>query len=178
MKRSFWVIVWLAAAVTAFAADPQEILDIRARYQSVASLISQNKLFVNEYVFNKTALALPGLGFMTTTVRQYYDYFPEVEGEMLLYKTEVTETYHSDGSTGCYSEFVYGEDGSLVFCYKKYSRPNPADNVERRFYFRGGRTVRIQEGDKILDPSSPDYKPFAEEVVSESSAWYKLFRRN
>jgi hypothetical protein len=169
MKKHLLVLCALIIAAEAYAGDSREILDIRARYQAVAGHIARNELFVDEHVFNKTALAIPDLGFMVTTVRVYFNYSPTVEGLTIPEKIEITGTYKGNTTSTEYTEYVYDDTGKLVFCLIKYGN----DRIERRFYFRGTQAIRVQTGDKILDPSLPDFELFSKEALSQSNAWKK-----
>lgn len=174
MKWISTAIIIFTIAVSVYARDPLEILDIRTRYQQVADKLARNELFVNEYTMNKTALAVPDLGYMVTTVRAYYDYSPTEIGVTKLYKIEVYEVYKGATVSTNFTEFVYDTAGKLIFCFKKYSMPNPADNVLRRYYFKGTQAIRIQEGDRILEASLPGYETYRKDILQEEAYWRKV----
>lgn len=145
MRKALLIVVMALFSVTVYASDPQEVLDIRARYQAVGQMIEGNKLFVFKLVRNATDIQVPHTGHYVTTAKYYFELNPDTgDPTDKLVKIEVITEY-SDKKE--YREFLFDSNGMLQFYYAVI-RSNGVQTPleESRLYYKDGVLIRVMEG--------------------------------
>lgn len=177
MKRFIWAAcVVILAVPAAFGRDPQEVLDIRARYQAVDDKIAAGGLYLVEVVCNATDVPMPGTGHSVRTIRFYYG-IDESSGEPTgtLVKIEVVEEI---AAMELNREFLLGTDGKLLFCYDVVDNvyDDEPPTLELRLYYRGGTLFRAVEGATLLNADflPEEYRRTVKDLSDELNALVKL----
>lgn len=163
------VILFAVIAQTASARDPQEIVDIRTRYQFIGDAIRMNLLYVVEVVRNRTDVPTPGTGHDVTTIRFYYDDTDEETSELTdrLVKIEQTQEI---AAMKLYTEYVFGANGKLIFIYNVTDNimNNEPPTLETRFYFSStGGLIRVLSGTEQMDINDSEYRQMSYELLEE-----------
>lgn len=174
MQKLIVSLLFLSITGFAFASDPQEIIDIRARYQDVGNWITQGKLFVNEITLNKNKKLIEGVGLFVSTIKFYYAPVGMLDEESdVLVKVEVYQEYINMRFV---SEFFYDNNQKLLFCYKKdWSIDGYTQTFEKRYYFHGESVIRLLEGTQTVDPNDDLYEPLVRGVWNESEYYVSVF---
>ncbi len=176
MKRFLLIFAVSALAISPFfARDPQDIVDIRTRYQSVSESIRQNTLYVIEVKRNATDMPMPGTGHNVETIRFYVDLGSmENDDEPILVKIESTQEI---AAMEIYDEYLFDTARRLIFCYRR-ARSTVEENgirSEIRFYFKNGNVIRAMDGTDLVDVNNPEVREGANNIRETVKYLRELF---
>jgi hypothetical protein len=137
---------WLLA-LTAHAADPPEIVAIRARWARVQEARGAGTLYPLSIDANPSNRMYAAIGTYQNTVTCYRstnpeEPYPRDHPDLVTVKYEVAARAYQ-------SSYLYDDEGSLLFAFYEGE-----DSVQWRVYWHGDALLRIQRGDTVI-PSSP-----------------------
>lgn len=173
-----------AALAQRKASAEQQVTAIRARYAEVNDRISaglKEKTAGFHYALvsvggAKDAMQWHAVGNMENNTEFYFDCEPGFDEEcgtdprkMIV---KIVVNYHAAGDLSSRAEYVFDDAGELVFAYTKEQLEADATQ-ERRFYFAGGRLIRVTRDGKNSDGNFP--RPDAE-AASNTVAEVKRLR--
>lgn len=151
------------------------ITEIRRLYEQTNRQIEQaeedygaSEVYLNEIVINKGGASYPAVGIYRKTIRFYYtfgdrEYNPYPDRLMKITVTTERSARHE------YAEFIFDVSGMLVFAFEKN------DESETRYYFSGGRLIRMQRGSDVIPDPGPDEKTGVQAIVTRKDALIKIF---
>lgn len=159
--------------------DPPEILKIRQLYRQTGERIAEaeksfpeSEVFFSEMTVNKGGTMYPAVGNFKSVFSFYYTYGDreqEPYPNRLMKVTIKTERAANEE----FGEYLFDEKGNLVFYFEKIN-----DEPESRFYFWGGKIIRIQRGDKLADINSRAESAAPKAVQAQAAKVVGIFRNS
>lgn len=180
---AFFVFVPASAVVSA---QEKAVERIKRLYEDIGKKIDLSEngteesqfagIFCNELVVNKNKHIWPVVGNYEMTYKFYYE-LAHTEGHPYPDRLRKVVMKSSMSARSYYSEYLFDEEGALVFYFTKPNEPPIGDEpqrVEQRIYFARGRPVRIINGQKVRDVLSAKDIELARGIVN-TSRQIKLF---
>jgi hypothetical protein len=177
MKRLLFVPIFIlfgTALVFSQTDHSKQIKKIREFYTSISTEIEKiekdeeaakfSDLAVNELVVNKLNRSWPAVGNYSVVYSFYYKRVGEEHYPDHLVKATIKT---QSSARSYYREFVFGNDGKIVFSYDKSE-----DNPEQRIYFKNGDFLEYRDGSKTT--VSKD-SAVVKEALKEAGRIKKLF---
>ena len=133
-------------------------------------------IFCTELVINNSKHVCPVVGNYEVTYKFYFE-LAHTEGHEFPDRLRKVVMNSSMSTRSYYSEYLFDEEGALVFYFTKPNEPPIGDEpqrAEQRIYFTGGRPVRIINGQKVRDALSARDIELARGIVN-TSRQIKLF---
>jgi hypothetical protein len=166
MKRTAFLILFCAIAFLAPAAEMKEIAAIREYYAETLKKIKNESIYHRELFFSYPVI--PGVGPTSSRVMIYYDMSAGRDGQY-EYQIIRVENYYQHTVRVFYEEYLYNSKGDPVFYYGRtgtgdIGRPDAIEwGRDERYYFWGGRLIRVMHGEETTDrPSAAEAKKGAE----------------
>jgi hypothetical protein len=157
MKQLFLFLILLAAFYAGAAAQDKRIEEIRRIYKETNERIAEagknfeeSEIFLTEIHVNKSETPYPAIGIFKENISFYYTFGDREKNpypnRLLKIVTVTTRSAQVE-----YSELLFNAAGQLIFYFAKPEMESADRNGERRLYFAGGKPIRYQVGDKVID---------------------------
>lgn len=127
-------------------------------------------IFCSELVVNRNKHIWPVVGNYEMTYKFYYE-LAHTEGHEYPDQLRKVVMKSSMSARSYYSEYLFDEEGALVFYFTKPNEPPIGDEpqrVEQRIYFAGGRPIRIINGQKVSSSLTAKEIELARGVINTS----------
>jgi hypothetical protein len=147
--RRYPMLFAIGALLFAASIQAQGVPQIRAVYQEVQAAIALcNETpgepcgwFVNTLLFNKQSQPWPVVGILES--EQDFWYNDDAEGDKYHLRKVNIKTSRSNRTEN--EEYLWGENGELLFYFFQLSTPDEPSAQEFRFYFAKGKLVDYAE---------------------------------
>jgi hypothetical protein len=169
----------IASSIHAQKDSAEKIDKIRQIYQRTNRQIAaaeknfpESEVFFSELTVNKGGTMYPAVGNFRSVYSFYYTYG---DREIDPYPNRLLKVMVATDRAARreYAEYLFDEAGKLIFYFEKMS-----DEPESRFYFSGGKTVRIQRGEKIVDINSRAESAASKTVQAQAARIVQIFRNS
>ena len=189
MKRiTIALFAFLAMAQTAGAQDAIE--NIRERYAGVKEMIARmepEQGWPPEYYHLKVVQNLPGTGYHEENVRMYFG-DEEVDEIYPPHKLYFVSSKYNFAAREFYEEYLFDDDGRLIFIYALAPDAVDGKESELRFYLTDGNLIKTLvknrpwgSDESFKDAYSgkfcpQDYKPFYQACIQCAAKFKHLFK--
>lgn len=177
----FFLVIFLLPGIalpTRAQKDPAEknIQQIRQIYQQTNERIaaaekkfSESEIFFSELTVNKGGTPYPAVGIFKSVYGFYYTYgnreTDPYPNRLLKVRVKTDRSANRE-----YAEYLFDETGRLIFYFEKIN-----DEPESRFYFAGGRIIRIQRGNRTIDLTGPEEASASKAVKAQAARIILIF---
>jgi hypothetical protein len=173
LGASLFVLLFMASLPCRSLSADERIDKIRELYQRIQELDCGDVCahFKHEIVYNTM---LPAIGLQTTAVQFFYfsgQLDPETDPYLLTHELKKVKVTYNIAASAYYTiEYLYDENGDLVFYY--WREETAFEQNEKRFYFYNKKLLKVAmdytpwEGDRV---KYEDVKNFKKEDVQEAT---------
>ena len=189
---SFVLLLFFFASAVLFS--DSRIDAIKKRYEEATQLKNSNNGYYHEVVCNSDGREI---GPQSTTITMIYKSY-EVQSNGVdengkprsnypiqvreLYKATGTYAFGVKGKFVTDSEYLFNEQGELIFIYNRpFSDPGPENLEEMRFYLQKGKLIQVikSRGGKVVytdtDSFKEQYQKFTTQALINAEKYKTLF---
>ena len=148
------LLIFPAADVNSANARIWNVQQIREKYSAVKAEIAAGN--VEGAVKNSSTLTMehmvPGTGPQTVRYEFFfspYDY--NQDGYLVDHRLELVQTSYNIAARKMYEEYLYDDDGNLIFIYGRRPDEENGGWIDTRLYFSGHRIINAQVAGKSGD---------------------------
>jgi hypothetical protein len=136
----------LGAQDKGFVREPSTTRYIKDIYQYVQEKINRNQYYINEFKVNTNNLPWLELSKYQSTQQYYYSFVGD-DTPVLRLVTLVSRV----NDKNYYTEYLYDNDGRLIFCYEKQNDQATFPYREFRAYFENGLCINLILDKEIIE---------------------------
>jgi hypothetical protein len=136
----------LLAQERGFVREPSTTRYIKDIYQYVQEKINRNQYYINEFKVNTHNLPWLELNKFQSTQQYYYSFVGD-DTPVLRLVTLISKV----NDKNYYTEYLYDNDGKLIFCYEKQNDHAAFPYREFRAYFENGLCINLLLDKEIIE---------------------------
>ncbi len=164
------ITIFMILALAACVLFGGRIEDIREAYNEVNKMIQNDEYYRTEISVNSSNLSFPAVGIFNRQITMFWESRPWAETAYGIIKIHVKSEI---SAAEYYDEYLFDEEGNLIFCYKD----GGYDEIQRRYYFSGGRLLRLIAEGTVYDSPDEQQKKEAADVLKAAEGLMIAFTR-
>jgi hypothetical protein len=154
-----------------YVREPSTTRYIKDIYQYVQEKIARNQYYINELKLNPSNLPwLASQNYQST--QQYFYSFVGDDSPSLRLVTIVSKI----NQINYYYEYLYDNDGKMVFCYEKQSDTKALPYRELKAYFHNNLCINLLLDQEIIEANkTAPYKARLDAILNEGKLYFQKF---
>ncbi|MCU0447194.1 MAG: hypothetical protein MUE85_20045 [Microscillaceae bacterium] len=157
----------LLAQDSGFVREPSTTRYIKDIYQYVQDKINRNQYYINESRVNTTNLPWLELSKFQSTQQYFYSFVGD-DTPVLRLVTIVAKV----NDKNYYAEYLFDNDGKLIFCYEKQNDSATYPYREFRAYFENGLCINLLLDKEIIEAKNTSPYRTRLEVFQSTGKFY------
>ncbi|NJO01167.1 MAG: hypothetical protein HC880_05220 [Bacteroidia bacterium] len=132
---------------------------IKDIYEYVKYKINRNSYYLNEFKINVGGLLWTNEKLYQNSQQYYYSFVGDDTPvlRMVIVNTKIAQVNY-------YEEYLYHNDGSLIFCYKKQKDSETENARELKAYYEDNLCINLILNDEIIDAKDATYNDELDEI--------------
>jgi hypothetical protein len=142
-------------------------------YRYVKGKVYKQQYYLNEFKINSGNLLWANNQVFNSTHQYYYSFLGEAT-PILRMVTVISKV----ADKNYYAEFLYGNQGDLIYCYEKQNDRDSFDFEELHAYFEAGLCVNLLIDQAIIDVKNTSYNEKLKTLQSVGSFYSERFQED